>query len=310
VNQVAPKDDHADAAKPSGVSDSAKVDVWSIRRVLTWAADDLKRRGNDGARLDVELLLGRVLGLDRIGLIIQSERPLAPSELAAFRELFKRRRAGEPVAYLLGEREFYGISLRVDARVLIPRPDSERLVEVALERTRARSMLGNALDLCTGSGCIAIAFARHRPTWNVTASDISPDAIALARENAHRSGAIRNLRLVQGSLFAAVSGQRFELITANPPYIATAELAQLPVDVRDFEPKLALDGGADGLDLVREIAALAPSQMAPDGVLALEIGADQGAAALGLLQAHGYRDVQLARDLAGRDRVVSGYGPP
>jgi release factor glutamine methyltransferase len=301
VNQVATNDDNQEAVK---------IDVWSIRRVLAWAAEDLKRRGNDGARLDVELLLGRVLGLDRIGLIMHSERPLAPSELAAFRELFKRRRVGEPVAYLLGEREFYGISLRVDARVLIPRPDSERLVEVALERTRARSMQGRALDLCTGSGCVAIAFARQRPTWNVTASDISHDAVTLARDNARRTGAVRNLRVVQGSLFAAVTGERFELVTANPPYIATAELLDLPVDVRDFEPKLALDGGADGLDLVREIAAQAPPQLAEGGLLALEIGADQGPAALEILKAHGYQDVQLARDLGGRDRVVSGYGPP
>ena len=200
--------------------------------------------------------------------------------------------------------------MRVDARVLIPRPDSERLVEVALERTRARSMQGRALDLCTGSGCVAIAFARQRPTWNVTASDISHDAVALARDNARRTGAVRNLRVVQGSLFAAVAGERFELVTANPPYIATAELLDLPVDVRDFEPKLALDGGADGLDLVREIAAQAPPRLAEGGLLALEIGADQGPSALEILKAQGYRDVQLARDLGGRDRVVSGYGPP
>jgi release factor glutamine methyltransferase len=291
-------------------SDQKTSSAWSVRRVLTWAAEDLKRRGNDGGRLDVELLLGRVIGLDRIGLIMQSERPLTAAELGAFRDLFKRRRAGEPVAYLLGEREFYGLALRVDARVLIPRPDSERLVEVALERTRARSMLGAALDLCTGSGCVAIAFARQRPTWRVTASDISADALQVAAENAHRTGAIRNLRLVQGSLFAAVATQRFDLITANPPYIATAELATLPVDVRDFEPRLALDGGADGLDLVREIAEQAPAQLTPGGLLALEIGADQGAAAIAVLESRGYRDVELARDLGGRDRVVSGYGPP
>ncbi len=291
------------------MSQATTEDVWSVKRVLSWAAEDLKRRGNEGGRLDVELLLGRVLRLDRIGLIMQSERPLAPGELNAFRELFKRRRAGEPVAYLLGEREFYGISLRVDARVLIPRPDSERLVEVALGRTRARSMHGDALDLCTGSGCVAIAFARQRPTWSVTASDISADALALAVANAHRTGAIRNLRLVEGSLFAPTAAQRFDLITANPPYIATAELTTLPVDVRDFEPRLALDGGADGLDLVREIAAQGPHHLTPGGVLAMEIGADQGAAALAILQGCGYRDVELARDLGGRDRVVSGYGP-
>lgn len=172
-------------------------EVWSVKRVLAWAADDLRRRGNESARLDVELLLGKVLGLDRIGLILHAERPLSADELGRFRELFKRRRACEPVAYLLGEREFFGINLKVDARVLVPRPDTERLVEVALERTRARSMLGRALDLCTGSGCVAIAFAKSRPTWLVTASDISPDALAVATENAHRTGAIRNLRLLE-----------------------------------------------------------------------------------------------------------------
>ena len=300
-----PNEDAAEGATASSAA-GAKNDVWSIKRVLVWAADDLKRRGNDTARLDVELLLGRVLELDRIGLIMQSERPLAPAELAAFRELFKRRRAGEPVAYLLGEREFYGLLLRVDSRVLIPRPDSERLVEIALERTRARSMLGAALDLCTGSGCVAIAFARNRPTWNVTASDVSEDALAVAEQNAHRTGAVRNLRLVHGSLFAAVGGLRFDLITANPPYIATSEMAELPVDVRDFEPKLALDGGPDGLDLVRQIAAQGEQYLTPGGVLALEIGADQGPATVQILEAQGYQDVELARDLGGRDRVVSG----
>jgi release factor glutamine methyltransferase len=287
----------------------AKSEVWSVKRVLSWAADDLKKRGNDSARLDVELLLSRVLKLDRIGLIMHSERPLAPAELAAFRELFKRRRAGEPVAYLLGEREFYGIQLRVDARVLIPRPDSERLVEVALERTRARSMLGAALDLCTGSGCVAIAFARARPTWSVTASDVSTDALAVARDNAHRTGTIRNLRLVEGSLFTPVGGQRFDLVTANPPYIPSGDIPGLPVDVRGFEPHLALDGGQDGLLLVRKIASEATQYLTSGGLLALEIGADQGPAAQAILAEHGFRELELAQDLGGRDRVVSGYGP-
>lgn len=292
-----------------GAAAAGADEVWSVKRVLTWAADDLRRRGNESARLDVELLLGKVLGLDRIGLIVQSERPLSAAELSRFRELFKRRRAGEPVAYLLGEREFFGLMLKVDARVLVPRPDTERLVEVALERTRARSMLGSALDLCTGSGCVAIAFARQRPTWSVTASDVSADALAVATENAHRTGAIRNLRLLQGSLFDAVPGQRFDLISANPPYIAAGELAELPVDVRQFEPRLALDGGPDGLDLVREIVAAAPEHLTPGGLFALEIGADQGPRALEILRQRGLRDVELARDLGGRDRVVSGYGP-
>ena len=301
MSQVAAGDSEAKDAAPEG--------VWSVKRVLAWAGDDLKKRGNDTARLDVELLLSRVLKLDRIGLIVQSERPLAPAELGAFRELFKRRRAGEPIAYLLGEREFYGIALRVDARALIPRPDTERLVEVALERTRARSMLGSALDLCTGSGCVAIAFAKARPTWSVTASDISSAALGVARANAHRTGAIRNLTLLEGSLFAPVAGRRFDLVSANPPYIPSREIAELPIDVRGFEPHLALDGGQDGLQLLREIATLAPAHLAQGGLLALEIGAEQGAAATALLTERGYREVQLTQDLGGRDRVVSGYGP-
>jgi release factor glutamine methyltransferase len=285
-------------------------DVWSIKRVLSWASEDLKRRGNESARLDVELLLGHVLGLDRIGLILQSERPLSPAELTRFRELFKRRRGGEPVAYLLGVREFFGLSLRVDRRVLVPRPDSETLVEVALERTRGRSMRGQALDLCTGSGCIAVAFARQRPTWSVTASDVSEEALAVARDNAHRTGAIRNVRLVAGSLFAPVSGLRFDLVTANPPYIPAGDIAGLPVDVRDFEPRLALDGGADGLDLVRDIVRQAPAHLTPGGLLALEIAFDQGPRTAELLRGRGFQEVAIAKDLGGRDRVVSGYGPP
>jgi release factor glutamine methyltransferase len=310
VSQAVTADDGRGAAA-SGASDAdgGKAEVWSVKRVLAWAADDLKKRGNESSRLDVELLLGRVLKLDRIGLILQAERPLAPSELAAFREAFKRRRAGEPVAYLLGEREFYGMALRVDARVLVPRPDTERLVEVALERTQGRSMLGQALDLCTGSGCVAIALARQRPTWSFVASDVSADALTVAKANAHRTGAIRNLRFLQGSLFEPVSDLKFDLITANPPYIATSELAELPVDVRDFEPKLALDGGADGLDFVRQIAEQARARLTARGLLAMEIGSDQGAQALQILEQHGYVERQLARDLGGRDRVVSGRAP-
>lgn len=304
MNQEAAEHSAKSAAQEAG------AEVWSVSRVLRWAADDLRRRGNDSARLDVELLLARVLGFDRIALIVQSERPLSPAELGAFRELFKRRRAGEPVAYLLGEREFFGISLRVDRRVLIPRPDSERLVEVALERTQARSMLGSALDLCTGSGCIAIAFARRRPTWSVTACDVSSDALSVASHNAHRTGAIRNLRLLEGSLFEPVESERFDLITANPPYISSGELPELPLDVRAFEPHLALDGGPDGLDLVRRIVSQATAHLKPGGLLALEIGASQGPATLELFRESGLEDVQLARDLGGRDRVVSGYGPP
>ena len=195
-----------------------------------------------------------------------------------------------------------------DSRVLIP-PRYERLVEVALEALASGVCGAARLDLCTGSA-VSRSHSRVAPDWSVAAVDISAEALAVASENSHRTGAIRNLRLLQGSLFGPVAGQRFDLVTANPPYIPSAELAQLPVDVRAFEPQLALDGGPDGLDLVREIAARSPAHLSPGGLLALEICADQGPRATEILRQHGYADVQVARDLGGRDRVVSGYGPP
>ena len=193
-------------------------EAWTIRRVLTWAADDLKKRGATSPRLDAELLLGRVLRLDRVGLIIDSERPLTRPELVRYRELHQRRRAGEPVAYLLGVREFYARPFVVDRRVLIPRPETEHLVEVALERTRHLCLSARALDLCTGSGCVAVTLGRERPTTRVLGADISPEALAVAAENAIRLGAY-NVGLLCSDLFAALHAgrDRFESDHRQPP---------------------------------------------------------------------------------------------
>lgn len=281
---------------------------WSIKRVLTWATDDFKRRGNKSARLDAELLLGEALGLDRIKLIIEAERVLEDAELGRYRELIKRRRNGEPIAYILGRREFFALPFRVDRRVLIPRPDTEILVETALEQTRERHLYGRALDLCTGSGCVAIAFAKARPTWRVTAVDVSPDAAALARENSRRAGTVHNLAILEGDLFAPLaSDAELELITANPPYIPSAEIETLDVDVRDYEPRLALDGGKDGLDIIRRLLAEAPRHLAPNGVLTMEVGFDQAPVVSDLFVEAGFRDVTRAKDLAGVERVVTGH---
>ena len=281
-------------------------EVWTIRRVLTWAADDLRKRGSSSPRLDAELLLGHVLGVDRVGLVIDAERPLAKEELARFRALFVRRRAGEPVAYLLGFREFYGRRFRVDKRVLIPRPDTETLVEVALERTRALDLCARALDLCTGSGCVAISLALERPTTRVLGTDISEEALVVARDNAVRLGAF-GVGFLQADLFDGVpDGARFELITANPPYIRDDEGPELAPDIRLYEPHVALFGGADGLAPHRRIVAEAPRYLTPGGVLALEIGSDQAALALPLLSGAGFDDVRCTKDLAGHDRVVAG----
>jgi release factor glutamine methyltransferase len=186
---------------------------WTIESVLRWATDDFRARGLDSPRLDADLLLGRALSRSRIQLIADAKRVLDPGELTRFRELVKRRRAREPTAYILGEREFYGRVFRVDRRVLIPRPDTETLVEVALDRTRDRSMSMRALDLCTGSGCVAITLARERRSSLFLATDVSGDALAVARENASRLGAY-NVAFWQGDLFAAVDpSRRFDLVT-------------------------------------------------------------------------------------------------
>lgn len=288
----------------------ASPDAWTIQRVLSWATTDFKERGIDSPRLEAEVLLAHVLGMDRVRLILDAHKPLDPTELARFREAIKRRRSGEPVAYVIGKREFYGLEFHVDRRVLIPRPDTETLVEVALAATRPRHLRGRALDLCTGSGCVAIAFAKARPTWHVTGIDLSPEAVEVARGNAQRLGAIWDVRFLAGNLYEPLRPEeRFDLVTANPPYIPQGEIAKLQPEIRQFEPHLALDGGADGLDLLPAIVKGAAARLTPGGTLAVEIGAGQAEAVARLFEQGGFVDVRRHRDYGGHDRVVSGRLP-
>jgi len=283
---------------------------WTIESVLRWATDDFRSRGIESPRLDADLLLASALGTTRVQLFVDAGKPLAADELGRFRELVKRRRAREPIAYILGTREFYGRSFRVDRRVLVPRPDTEALVEAALERTRAVSMSMRALDLCTGSGCVAITLARERPTSLVFATDASADALAVARDNALRLGANR-VAFRLGDLYAAVDAAlRFDLITANPPYIAAGEIGTLQPDVRDFEPRLALEAGSDGLALLRRVVAGAPAHLARAGVLAVEVGAGQAQAVGDLFAGAGFDAIEVRRDYARIERVVSGVLHP
>jgi release factor glutamine methyltransferase len=280
--------------------------VWTIGAVLQWAADDFRARGIESPRLDAELLLAHALETTRIQLIVDAKRPLSSDELTRLRELVKRRRAREPIAYILGTREFWGRLFRVDARVLVPRPDTETLVEAALARTRGVSLSMRALDLCTGSGCVAVSMARDRPTSRVYAVDVSEDALAVARENAARLGAYR-VAFRRGDLYAPLDADaRFDVVTANPPYVPTGELTTLQADVRDFEPRVALDGGADGLAVVRRVIAGAPAHLVEGGVLAVEVGAGEARAAAALLATAGFCDVEVHRDYARIERVVSG----
>jgi release factor glutamine methyltransferase len=284
-------------------------EAWTIARVLRWAAEDFAKRKSPSPRLDAEVLLASALGTDRVRLVIESERELETGELGLYRTLIERRRRGEPVAYILGRREFFGLDFAVDRRALVPRPDTETLVEVALERTRPRSLYGRALDLCTGSGCVAVAFAKARPTWRVTATDISTDAVTLAWENARRAGVASSLATIAGDLFTPVGSEHFELVVANPPYVPSDDIAGLDVDVRDFEPRQALDGGADGLELVRAVVAAAPRHLVPGGVLAVEVGFDQATRTRTLFEAAGFSAIESRRDYGGHERVVSGISP-
>ena len=205
-----------------------RPELWSIQRAVSWATEDFRARGFSSPRLDAELLLGHAIGLDRVHVIIEGDRPLDANELSRFRELIKRRRAAEPVAYILGQREFFGLAIAVDRRVLIPRPDTETLVEMSLRRTERLDASGRALDLCTGSGCVALAFARERQSWQITAVDISADAIDLGRKNAERLGLVSTIRFLVGDLYGPLGpDERFDLITANPPYIPAPEANEL-----------------------------------------------------------------------------------
>ena len=282
-------------------------ETWTIARVLAWAADDFKTRGLESPRLDAEVLLCEALATDRVKLIVESQRPLEPAELSRYRDLIKRRRSGEPIAYILGRREFFGLQFRVDRRALIPRPDTEALLEVALARTREHYMFGNALDLCTGSGCVAIAFAKQRPTWRVTALDASEEAIALAVENATRLGAVFGIRFGVGDLTAPLAeSERFDVITANPPYIPSADIASLDPGIRDFEPRAALDGGADGLAIVRRVVTESAPRLVPGGILAVEVQYDQSDRVAELFEQAGLSEIERRRDYGAHERVVSG----
>jgi release factor glutamine methyltransferase len=279
---------------------------WTIEAVLRWATEDFRGRGIETARLDAELLLAHAIGTTRLKLVVDAKRTLEAWELERMRELVRRRRAREPVAYLLGRREFYGRSFRVDARVLVPRPDTEALVDVALERTRDVSMAMRALDLCTGSGCVAITLARERPTSFVVGTDVSEGALEVARDNALRLGAY-NLALRHGDLFAPIDpAWRFDVVVSNPPYIPSPDLPTLEPDVRDFEPRLALDGGDDGLTILRRIVVGAGAWLVPGGLLAVEVGAGDAEAVAGLLERASYESVAIRRDYGRIERVVSG----
>ncbi len=279
--------------------------TWTVRRIVAWMAQDFAARGVETARLDADLLVAHALGLDRVGLFLGLDRELEPAELAQIRALVTRRRASEPVAYILGRKEFYGRTYAVSPAVLVPRPDTETLVERALALLPA-SADAHVLDLCTGSGAIAVALAAERPAFRVDATDLSAEALAVARRNVAAHGLEARVALWEGDLFGALpEPRRYALVCANPPYIPTGDARSLPRDVVAHEPHLALFGGADGLDVVRRLVAEAPAWLAPGGTLLVELGAGQGEHALALVRADArYAAARTLPDLAGIARVL------
>jgi release factor glutamine methyltransferase len=281
---------------------------WTIRKILTWTTQHFEKREVDAPRLTAEVLLAHVLKTTRVRLYVDIDRPLDKAELTAFRTLIERRLAGEPTQYLTGVREFYNRSFKVDPRVLIPRPETELLVEAALHAL-PRDAPGIALDVCTGSGCIAISLAAERPQATVFATDLSPDACTLARENAQALGVAERVTVLHGDLYAPLPPDtRFDVVVSNPPYIASREIPTLSAEVRR-EPHMALDGGPDGLVLIRKVIEGARRVLKPGGLLAMEIGETQGAALKALLQAAGFDDARVEKDLERRDRLAFGTQP-
>ena len=271
--------------------------------VLRKATGFLRDRGVANPRLDAELLLADVLGVDRVGVYLSFERPLTEEELTLYRERIRRRGRREPLQHIRGRQEFFSREFRVDRTVLVPRPETETLVETALERIRGRPA-ARVLDVGTGCGAIAITLALEAPGSKVCAVDVSAEAVEVARDNAGRLGAGVDLRA--GDLFEPFHGERFDLVVSNPPYVRTEAIAALEPEVRDFDPRAALDGGEDGLDFQRRLATNAGSALVEGGALVVEVGAGQARAVADLFASAGLVSIWTRSDLAGIERVVGG----
>jgi release factor glutamine methyltransferase len=280
-------------------------EVWTTRRVLDWTTKDFAARGLPSARLDAELLAAHALGTTRVRLYLDLDRPLLPEELVAIRELVGRRRKREPVAYVLGHRDFYGRSFIVSEAVLVPRPDTEVVVEATLKRMAEDRPL-RVLDLCTGSGCIGLTIAAERKNVHVDLVDLSPAALAIAQRNVEALHLSDRARLFEGDLYAPVASEPpYDVIISNPPYIESEIIATLEPEVRS-EPRMALDGGMDGLDFYRRLCAGLEASLLPDGIVAFEVGAGQASAVEGLLRAVGMTNVVVRKDYGDIERVVIG----
>ncbi|HET7232899.1 MAG TPA: peptide chain release factor N(5)-glutamine methyltransferase [Longimicrobium sp.] len=277
---------------------------WTVMELVGWTANYLGEKGLHNPRLNAEMLLAGSLGLKRLDLYLQFDRPLKADELAAFKARLLRRAKHEPLQYIDGTAAFRDLALRVDPRVLIPRPETEVLVQEVLDWAAAHGAR-TALDVGTGSGAIALALATEGPFERVVAVDVSPGALEVARENAASAAPAAPVDFRLGSLYDAVPGERFDVIASNPPYVGVEERASLDAEVRDWEPATALFAGTGGLDVIRPLVGGALRHLSPGGLLAMEIGASQADAVCAIVRAAGaFGEPRVRRDLAGRDRIV------
>ncbi|MBL9209261.1 MAG: peptide chain release factor N(5)-glutamine methyltransferase [Opitutaceae bacterium] len=277
--------------------------MFTVLEIIKKTTDFLAAKGVESPRLNAELLIGHALGRKRMQLYMEFERPLTEAELEKIRPLVRRRALREPLQYIVGETEFCGLRLAVDRRALIPRPETELLVE-HVQRMRAATPPGRILDLGTGSGAIALALATAFPAAAVLAVDRSAAALELARSNAALTGLEARVTLVESDWFGAVPAETFDVVVSNPPYLSEEETTQTAPEVREFEPRSALASADDGAADLARIIAQAPRFLVPGGLLALETGISQHARLLPLVRSAGYASVESHLDLRGRERFI------
>ena len=287
---------------PRDQTTQAGGETWTLLKLLRWTTNYFTEKGIDNPRLDAELLLADVLKLDRVGLYLNYDRPLSREELDVIRPLVKKRGQREPLQYLLGSTEFWSLPFKVTPDVLIPRADTEILVEEALARAGS---IGKLLDIGTGSGAIVISLASELPGWQLTGLDISAAALTIARKNIESNQVADRVTLLQCDL-AELPTQQYDLIVSNPPYIAQQEWDELMPEVRCFEPQLALLAENDGLACYQQLAAQIDSRLKSGGWLLLEIGYQQAVAVQKLLTAAGLHNLFIRKDYSGQPRVVGG----
>ena len=296
-------------------------ETWTVLKIIQWTTEYLKGKGIDNPRLDSEVLLAHLLRLDRVGLYLNFDRPLSRDELSSFREIVKRRGSREPLQYITGHQEFWSLDFKVTPDVLIPRPDTEILVEEALKAVRRETLdvrrqnqlPFTILDLCTGSGCIAISLAHELKDAVVYAVDTSEAALSIARENAEKNVVQDRVIFLQGDLYEALTSYvsrltSYDIIVSNPPYIKNIDIPNIQPEVRDYEPRMAVDGGTEGLGFYKRIVADAPNHLSPHGWLMVEVGEGQADAVSKMMADTGaFESISTVKDLAGIERVVKAH---